>query len=748
VQAKAALNVQATNIQLQAGLATQNVDEAHQHTSKGFLSKTTTTTTRETSSSVTALGSSLDGGSVLLNAGNDITLTTTEIHGTSTANSSNPSTALIAGGDLKISSEQISRKTVVGGVTTQSLVTDRSSISGENGLVLYGGKSIDASAVDLNSANGGVSVVSKGDVTLGYNTDTIQKNWTTSSSSRSWYGKKTTTVTQHETIDKTASTTALNGQSIEVLGQNVLSEGAKIGAANAIRVEGVDQTLLYAVQNQNIKTENSQRSSSWFGIGLGSKDQTDTNFKSQSLGTRLESQQAIQIGVGTKADLRGADLQAPVIAFTRASGADTSKTGELILGGSTNTTQSSHTETTKTAGVWQKQAGNGSTEQTLTQTQLKGQTTFDPSLNISVQIPEGNLKTQIQTLSSQPGLAYINDLAKRNDINWNQVSLVHDQWSYSQQGLTPAGAALLTIAVMVATGGVGAELAGTASTATTAGVATTTTTMAGTTLATTVGTTTTFTAAGAAMNAGFSALAAQASVALANNGGDIGKTLKDLGSSNTVKNTLVAMATAGVGTSVAGQGVSAVAAQTAAGCATGAATGAGCEQGAKTAAVLSTAGETYQSLVGYAANAGPGENRNGFNKTDQIYVPDAFGRQIPADQGMNVIGFNDPKKIGTIGAQGGAVSRALNEIPFINATAGLHDYIFNANKDLNFTLWNVPSMLPAAALSIPAALNNPNISWITQVKQPESVKQPNMPSLIRIDTNTSTKNVVSTGEKK
>ena len=98
----------------------------------------------------------------------------------------------------------------------------------------------------------------------------------------------------------------------------------------------------------------------------------------------------------------------------------------------------------------------------------------------------------------------------------------------------------------------------------------------------------------------FPASAAQASVSLANNGGDIGKTLKDLGSSNTVKNTLVAMATASVGTSVSGQGVSAVAAQTAAGCATGAVTGAGCEHGAKTAAVLSTAGETYQSLGGDA----------------------------------------------------------------------------------------------------------------------------------------------------
>ena len=115
---------------------------------------------------------------------------------------------------------------------------------------------------------------------------------------------------------------------------------------------------------------------------------------------------------------------------------------------------------------------------------------------------------------------------------------------------------------------------------------------------------------------------------------------------------------------------------------------------------------------------------------------------------MNVIGFNDPERIGAIGAQGGTLSRALNQVPFINATAGLHDYIFNANTDLNFTLWNVPSMAPAAALSIPAALNNPNISWITQVKQPESIKTPVVPSFIRIDSNVTMQNSASMGEKK
>ncbi|WP_195155921.1 DUF637 domain-containing protein, partial [Neisseria meningitidis] len=53
-------------------------------------------------------------------------------------------------------------------------------------------------------------------------------------------------------------------------------------------------------------------------------------------------------------------------------------------------------------------------------------------------------------------------------------------------------------------------------------------------------------AAAAAADAAFASLASQASVSLINNKGDVGKTLKELGRSRTVKNLVVAAATAGV----------------------------------------------------------------------------------------------------------------------------------------------------------------------------------------------------------
>jgi hypothetical protein len=232
---------------------------------------------------------------------------------------------------------------------------------------------------------------------------------------------------------------------------------------------------------------------------------------------------------------------------------------------------------------------------------------------------------------------------------------------------------------------------------------------------------------------------------------DNDKTLKQLGNNDTVKNILIAMGTAGVGATVQGQGVNAVVANTATGCAAGTVSGSGCEQGAKTAVVMSTAGEAYQSMVGYAANPGPGENRNG-TKLDGTSTGNATyefdkitGKQLLPDKGMNVIGLNKP---GSAFSQGGALSRTLNQIPFINATAGLHDYIFNSNPDLNFSLWNVPSMVPAAALSIPAALSNPNFSWITQVKRPNSLNPLPVQSVIRVDSNTRLQSVLSKEVKK
>jgi hypothetical protein len=90
-----------------------------------------------------------------------------------------------------------------------------------------------------------------------------------------------------------------------------------------------------------------------------------------------------------------------------------------------------------------------------------------------VQIPDTKggqeLKTAINALAAQGsgvGLDYLNALANNPNVDWEKVALAHENWSYDQAGLTPAGAALLSIVVTYFTAGMGtAAVGGTAATA-------------------------------------------------------------------------------------------------------------------------------------------------------------------------------------------------------------------------------------------------------------------------------------------
>lgn len=130
----------------------------------------------------------------------------------------------------------------------------------------------------------------------------------------------------------------------------------------------------------------------------------------------------------------------------------------------------------------------------------------------------GDLAAQLASLSQRPGMGYLSELNQRRDVNWRPVQLAYEQWQYEQEGLTGAGAALVAVAVAWATGGMGAELIGATNTSLT----------------------------GAMANAAFVSLSSQAAISFINNKGDIGKTLKDLGSSDIVKATVAAALTAGV----------------------------------------------------------------------------------------------------------------------------------------------------------------------------------------------------------
>ncbi|HEZ3394287.1 TPA: S-layer family protein, partial [Neisseria meningitidis] len=254
---------------------------------------------------------------------------------------------------------------------------------------------------------------------------------------------------------------------------------------------------------------NVQKSTRFIGIKVGKSNYSKNELNETKLPVRVIAQTAktrsgwdtVLEGTEFKTTLAGADIQAGVGEKARVD-------AKIILKGIVNRIQSEEKLETNST-VWQKQAGRGSTIETLKLPSFESPT--PPKLSAPggyiVDIPKGNLKTEIEKLSKQPEYAYLKQLQVAKNINWNQVQLAYDRWDYKQEGLTEAGAAIIALAVTVVTSG-----AGTGAVLGLNG------------------------AAAAATDAAFASLASQASVSFINNKGDVGKTLKELGRSSTVKN--------------------------------------------------------------------------------------------------------------------------------------------------------------------------------------------------------------------
>ncbi|HGG8365160.1 TPA: DUF637 domain-containing protein, partial [Neisseria meningitidis] len=287
----------------------------------------------------------------------------------------------------------------------------------------------------------------------------------------------------------------------------------------SINIEAGRKLTLYAVEELNYDKLDSQKRRRFLGISYSKAHDTTTQVMKTALPSRVVAESAnLQSGWDTKLQgtqfettLGGATIRAGVGEQARAD-------AKIILEGIKTTIHNETVSSSKSA-LWQKQAGRGSNIETLQLPSFTGPVA--PVLTAPggyiVDIPKGNLKTEIEKLSKQPEYAYLKQLQVAKNVNWNQVQLAYDKWDYKQEGLTRAGAAIIALAVTVVTAGagVGAALG-----------------LNG--------------AAAAAADAAFASLASQASVSLINNKGDVGKTLKELGRSRTVKNLVVAAATAGV----------------------------------------------------------------------------------------------------------------------------------------------------------------------------------------------------------
>lgn len=379
----------------------------------------------------------------------------------------------------------------------------------------------------IKSSAGTVSLQSLGDMRLEAGQEEFYSKTINTYTRKSWLGlRKKTTTTTKTTQAVAASPVVLESQNITIKSGGSIDAYATefLAPQGNIQITAANALNLHAVDEVNVSNFDAKTRSSFLGITYSKSTTTQSRTVSAQLPAKLVATMA-STASGWNTVLQGTTIQTSLTGANIAAGVGPNARADalVILEGIKKTvTESKNKESNYV--VWQRQLGSGSTVETMTLPSFIGPTppVFNAPGGLTVQVPEGELTTQIQTLSQQPGMAYLNELGQRKDVNWQPVKLAFDQWSYEQEGLTPAGAALLGAAVAWATGGMGSELLGEA---------------LGTQL----------TGASALMaDAAFTSLAAQASITLVNNKGNIGKTLSDLAKSDIVKATIAAALTAGV----------------------------------------------------------------------------------------------------------------------------------------------------------------------------------------------------------
>ncbi|HEZ5432592.1 TPA: DUF637 domain-containing protein, partial [Neisseria meningitidis] len=401
-----------------------------------------------------------------------------------------------------------------------------SEISGKTGVTLSAPNAnensrISLSAANIEAENGKIKIQSYGDQYYYARQSELYTFERRSYKTGKWYNRKhITEVKEHKNAKPDAvNLSASQGIDIKSGGSIDAYATAFDAPKGSINIEAGRKLTLYAVEELNYDKLDSQKRRRFLGISYSKAHDTTTQVMKTALPSRVVAESAnLQSGWDTKLQgtqfettLGGATIRAGVGEQARAD-------AKIILEGIKS---SIHTETVSSSKstLWQKQAGWGSNIETLQLPSFTGPVA--PVLTAPggyiADIPKGNLKTEIEKLAKQPEYAYLKQLQVAKNINWNQVQLAYDRWDYKQEGLTEAGAAIIALAVTVVTSG-----AGTGAVLGLNG------------------------AAAAATDAAFASLASQASVSFINNKGNIGNTLKELGRSSTVKNLVVAAATAGV----------------------------------------------------------------------------------------------------------------------------------------------------------------------------------------------------------
>ncbi|WP_336029487.1 DUF637 domain-containing protein [Acinetobacter pittii] len=398
-------------------------------------------------------------------------------------------------------------------------------------------------ATGITSKNGDVKIESNKSILFDAAIEQSYDLTTTTEKKKSWGGlKKKYITTVSENNDTNAASVDISAKNISIETKKLdpsvdaktpdnnidIYSGRFTAEGGTISIKSGGNLNFYTVEESSSSTVDVTKKTSYSKlISLLGSSKTTTNTTRTQISELPANLKADYINTQAvdKTKLVGTEFE-----YLKGATIETGGTLELIAA-KTSITELLKKE--KSSLAWQAMQDKGSITETAQLPSFNGPVlpTFKAAGGLSVQVPisekDANkieLRDAILELSKQPGNEYLKEFVNRKDVDWQMVLLTQKDWDYKSQGLTGAGAAIIAIVVTMVTAGAGAAVVG--------ALGGSAATLGGSAIAMT--------------QAALTSLATQASVSLINNGGNIGKTLKELGSKDSIKNLAASVVTAGL----------------------------------------------------------------------------------------------------------------------------------------------------------------------------------------------------------
>ena len=441
---------------------------------------------------------------LILNAARDIDLTSTVL-------SSKDKAIVLSGRNIKLGANAYS---VIKNFheDAQDIQYATSAITGNNGISIASSGSLITEGSSLKS-EGDVTISSGGNIQLG--------------SVRTHFRKKS--GSNLEEIYKHIGTDISSGKNLTLSSEgSILFQASKLTANNTIDIAAKGGYLYAQAMEETSYYEEKKKKCNRWTLCITKKKYTKKSYNTNNKVSEFIANG--DINLFAKNDIT---LEATKINTTK-NAKLISKAGKINFKAVKNTAFKQVITNSKDIYITQRDQGYTKGTWILPELYIGGKLTIDAPKGISADIKiqkEQSLEQALTVLSNTPEYAWLNDLQHQENINWSLVKDAYAHWDDKTQQLNPVVGAVIAIAVGVAT-------YGTATAATVGGMASKATIAAGASAS--VAST-----ASVAAQAGFASLVSQAAVSLAENKGNISKTLGSLGRSDTVKSIVTSMVVAG-----------------------------------------------------------------------------------------------------------------------------------------------------------------------------------------------------------